>query len=105
MRPQRIHCDVGCWTATSARHCAAYSSSGWPNFTSPRAGSTTARTARRPTTSGTECVHRIAQGAKPADLPVERPNDVRMAVNLKTARAMGIAIPKSIIVRADEVIE
>jgi putative ABC transport system substrate-binding protein len=50
-------------------------------------------------------VQRIARGAKPSELPVESPSIVRMAVNLKTARAQGIKIPKSILVRADEVIE
>jgi len=52
-----------------------------------------------------EYVLRIAQGAKPAELPIERPDVVRMVVNLKAARAQGIGIPKSILVRADEVIE
>lgn len=50
-------------------------------------------------------VHRIAQGAKPAELPVESPSIVRMVVNLKTARAQGIKIPQRVLVRADEVIE
>ena len=50
-------------------------------------------------------VHRIAQGAKPADMPVERPSTVRMVLNLKASRAMGIAIPPSIRHRADELID
>ena len=48
------------------------------------------------------CCERAAKGARPADLPVERPNDVRMVVNLKAARTMGIPIPKSLAVRADD---
>ena len=50
-------------------------------------------------------VHRIAQGAKPAELPVESPSIVRMVVNMKAARAQGIKIPQRVLVRADEVIE
>jgi putative tryptophan/tyrosine transport system substrate-binding protein len=50
-------------------------------------------------------VHRIAQGAKPADLPIERPDTFRMVLNLKTSRALGIAIPPSIRHRADELID
>jgi ABC-type uncharacterized transport system substrate-binding protein len=52
-----------------------------------------------------EYVHRILQGAKPADLPVDRASRLRLAVNLKAARALGIQIPDSIRTRADEVIE
>lgn len=52
-----------------------------------------------------EYVQRIAQGAKPADLPVERPNYVKMVVNQRTARAQGFRIPPSVLVGADEVID
>ena len=50
-------------------------------------------------------VHRILQGAKPSDLPVERPSVTRLEVNLKTAKALGFMIPQSILLRADRVIE
>ena len=54
---------------------------------------------------GADYVHRILLGAKPADLPVEQSSSVRTVLNLKTARALGITIPASVRLRADEVIE
>lgn len=86
---------------------AARLPSSWATFEAVEAGGLLCRTVRFEEYFRQAAVYanKILRGAKPADLPVEQPTKIEVAINLKTAKALGLKIPQVVLLRADRVIE